>query len=119
MVRLSVDRRLDRLESAAMLTGEQRFAEVLRTLSDDEFYDVFAPVYDGRREPRTDAERGAYARFVALGGEHFWLMALGARSAYDVRPATTARVTQVTEPLLALHRQRFERVHRRRTRDAE
>ncbi len=118
MVRLSVDRRLDRLEAAAMVTGEKRFTDVLQTLSDDEFYDLFAPVYDGRREPRTDAERAAYGYFVELGGERFWLMALGARTGSDVRPETMARVTQVTEPLIALHRQRFARVHRQRTHDA-
>ena len=111
MVRVSAERRLDRLDAAVIVTGEHRFAEVLRTLSDLAFCGLFAPLYDGCRAPSIDVERTACTRFVAPGNERFRLMALGARSVHDTRPANVARMAHGIEPLKASHRQR--------TRDAD
>lgn len=118
MVRLSVSHRLDRLEVAAMVTGEEQLPHLLDALTYAEKYDLVAAARRDARELRTDAEFAAYARYIALRCQRWFLMVLGARPSHDRTLNTMLRASEVGNRCYAVYGSRLLREHRRGADDA-
>jgi hypothetical protein len=115
MARLSIEARICRLEDAAMVTGEKQLYQLLdQQFTDAEVYDLFAPLWDGRRAPATDGERAAVRRWEESGCVRYWLIAIGARTEYDDRPEVRWRAAEVGGHWNRANTGRLAREHWRR-----
>lgn len=118
---MSADRRINRLEVAAIISGEERLLAIFNQLTDDELVDFF----DGweaqlQGTMPTSASIAAHERFCALGGMRYWAMALGvseAAFAQPVTPALEARIAALSKRIWDVIRWRHDTARRRRERE--